>query len=132
MIVTVAAALDALEIVALRSLDVAQTGAAAHDVQDHAGQLGAGAVGNALLLQADAGAGGGGDDAGTGTGCAVHHVDGRNLALGLEEAASDLRHTGGHVLGNLGLRSDGIAEEEARAGTNGGLGDCFASLHQSQ
>lgn len=68
-------ALDALEIVALGGLDVAQTGAAAHDVDDHGGDAGACAVGDALLLQGHTGAGRRGDDAGAGTGSAVHHVD---------------------------------------------------------
>ena len=132
VIVTVAAALDALEVVALRGLDVAEAGAAAHDVQDHAGQLGAGAVADTFLLQGDAGAGGGGDGARAGTGSAINHVDGRDLALGLEEAASDLGHTGGHVLRNLRLRSDGIAEEIASAGADGGLSNRFAALHKLQ
>ena len=132
VVVAVAAALDALEIVALGGLDVAETGAAAHDVQDHARETGAGAVGNALLLQRNAGAGGGGDDARAGTGGAVHHVDRRDLALGLEEAASDLGHTGGHVFGDLSLRGDGVAEEETRAGADGGLSDRFGPLHKSQ
>ena len=131
MVVAVAAALDALEVVALGGLDVAEAGAAAHDVEDHAGQLGAGAVGDALLLEADAGAGRRGDDARAGAGGAIDHVDRRDLALGLEEASSDLGHTGGHVLGDLGLRGDGVAEEEARAGANGGLSDRFAALHES-
>ena len=132
MVVAVAAALGALEVVALGGLDVAETGAAAHDVEDHAGQLGAGAVGNALLLQADSGAGGRGDDARAGTGGAVHHIDRRDFALGLEEASSDLGHAGGHVLRDLGLRGDGVAEEETCAGANGGLGDRFGPLHKSQ
>ena len=132
MIVTVAAALDALEIVALGSLDVAQAGAAAHHVDDDSGNHGAGAVGDTFLLQGYAGAGGGGDDAGAGTGSAVHHVDGRHFALGLQEAAADLGHTSGHVFGDLRLRSDGVTEEKACAGTNSGFRNRFAALHKSQ
>ena len=132
MVVAVAAALDALEIVALGGLDAAQTGAAAHDVEDHAGQLSACDVGDALLLQADTGAGGRGDDAGAGTGSAVHHVDCRNLALRLEEAAAHLGHTGGHIFGNFCLRGDRIAEEETCAGADCGLRNRFATLHKSQ
>ena len=132
MIVAVAAALDALEIVALRGLDVAQTGAAAHHVDDDGGNTGACAVGNALLLQGHAGAGRRSDDAGAGTGSAVHHVDGRHLALGLQEAAADLGHTGGHVLRDLRLGSDGVAEEETGACANGSLRNSFAALHKSQ
>lgn len=41
MVVAVSAALDALKIVALRGLDIAQTGAAAHNVENDAGKLGA-------------------------------------------------------------------------------------------
>ncbi len=76
--------------VALGGLDVAQTGAAAHDVDDHGGDAGACAVGDALLLQGHAGAGRRGDDAGAGTGSAVHHVDRRHFALGLQEAAAEI------------------------------------------
>ena len=132
VVVAVAAALDALEVVALRGLDVAEAGAAAHDVQDNAGELCTRAVADAFLLQADAGAGGRGDDACAGAGSAVYHIDCRNFAFRLEEASSDFGHTGGHVLGDFSLRGNGIAEEKACAGTNGGLCDRFASLHQSQ
>jgi len=132
MVVAVAAALDALEIVALRSLNVAEAGAAAHDIEDDAGQLRAGAVGYAFLLEADAGAGRRGNGAGAGAGCAIDHVYCRDLAFGLEEAASDLGHTCGHVLRYLCLRGDRIAEEETGACANSGFRDCFATLHKSQ
>ena len=131
MIVAVAAALDALKVVALGGLDIAQTGAAAHDVQNDAGYLSAGAVGDALLLQADAGRGGRGDDARAGTGSAVHHIDRRHFALGLQVAAADLGHTGGHILRNFCLRSNGVAKEETGAGSNGSLRDRFGPLHKS-
>ena len=131
VVVAVAAALGGLEIVALGGLDVAEAGTAAHDVQDHAGQLSAGDVGDALLLQGDAGAGRRGDNAHAGTGSAVHHVDGRHFALGLQEAAADFGHTGGHVFGDLSLRGNGVAEEETCAGANGSLGDRFGPLHES-
>ena len=104
VVVTVAAALGGLEVVALAGLDGAEAGAAAHDVHDDAGQLGAGYVGDALLLQGDAGGGGAGEDALAGAGSAVDHVDGADLALGLQEAAADFGHTLRHVLRDLGLR----------------------------
>ena len=131
VVVTVAAALGGLEIVTLGGLNAAEAGAAAHNVENYAGELCASAVGDTLLLEADAGAGGRSDDARAGGGCAVNHVYCRNFALGLEEAASNLGHTGGHVLRDFSLRGDRIAEEETRAGTNGGFSDRFATLHKS-
>ena len=50
MIIAVSAALCSLKIVALRGQDAAQPGARAHDVDDDAGDAGAGDVGDALLL----------------------------------------------------------------------------------
>ena len=50
----------------------------------------------------------------------------------LQEAAADLGHTLRHVLRDLSLRGDGVAEEVAAAGTDGGLGYGFAALHKSQ
>ncbi len=131
MVVAVAAALDALEIIALRGLDVAQSGAAAHNVQNYAGQLRTRAVADAFLLQGDAGAGGGSDGAHAGTGRAVDHVDCRNFAFRLQEAAAHFRHTGGHILRNFCLRCNRIAEEESRASPDGRFSDRFAALHQS-
>ncbi len=57
VVVTVAAALGGLEVVRLAGLDGAEAGAAAHHVHDDAGQLGAGYVADALLLQGDSGGG---------------------------------------------------------------------------
>ena len=132
MIVTVTAALDSLEVVALGSLDVAEAGAAAHDVDDQAGDLGACAVGDTFLLQGHTGAGRRSDDTGAGTGSAVYHVDSCNFALGLQEATADLGHTSSHVFRNLRLGSDGVTEEKACAGANSGFRDSFATLHKSQ
>ncbi len=56
VVVAVAAALNCLEVVALRCLNVAEAGAAAHYVQDNAGKHCACAVGDTFLLQGDAGA----------------------------------------------------------------------------
>ena len=131
-VITVAAALGGLEVVALAGLDGAEAGAAAHDVHDDAGQLGGGYVADALLLEGHAGGGGAGEDARAGAGSAVDHVDGADLALGLQEAAADLRHARGHVLGYLRLRGYRVAEEVAAAGADRGFSYGFAALHKSQ
>ena len=62
-IVAVASALHHGEVVALLGSDVAQARAAAHHVDDHAGQFRAGEVRDAFLHQAEAGSGGCGHDA---------------------------------------------------------------------
>ena len=58
-VIAVAAAFDDLVVIALLGRDIAQSGAAAHDVSDHAGQFGARQVAHALLHQADARSAGG-------------------------------------------------------------------------
>ena len=128
MEVAVAGAAGDKEVVGLGGLDAAETGAAALDVDDQGGQVCAGEVGDTLSLQGDAGAGGGGHGRVAGGGDAIDHVDGRDLALGLEEG---LGHFLGHVRGDLGLRGDGIAEVVAAAGQNGGLREGFVPLHQN-
>ena len=50
------------------------------------------------------------------------HVDGRDLALRLDEHAAGLDHALGHVLGELVLRGDGIAEVGGAAGEDRRLG----------
>ena len=127
-VVAIPAATGGLVVVALAGLDGAQARAAAHAVDDDAGQLGARHVADALLLQADAGRGGRGHGPHAGAGGAVHHVDGRNLRLRLQEHAARLGQMGGHILRDLALRRDGIAEEAVAAGADGGLGDGFISF----
>ena len=122
-VVAVAAAPGGLIIVALGGLNGAQPRAAAHHVDDDGRQLRAAHIGDALLLQGDSGRGGGGHDPSAAAGGAVDHVDGRHLGLGLQEAAAHLRQVQRQILGNLVLRSDGIAEEVFTAGANGGLGN---------
>ena len=127
-VIAVAAAAGGLIVIALAGLNGAQARTAAHAVDDDAGQLGAGDVCNALLFQADAGGGGRGHGPHAGAGGAVHHVDGRNLRLRLQEHAARLGQMGGHILRDLALRRDGIAEEAVAAGADGGLGDGFISF----
>ena len=54
VVVAVAAALRGLEIIGLRGLDGAETGAAAHHIYYKGGQLGCGDIAYAFLHQADA------------------------------------------------------------------------------
>ena len=100
-----------LEVVSLFGSDVSEPRPAAHDVDDDAGELGAGQVGDAFLHQAYSRARGRGQHANTGRGCAVCHLDGGDLAFRLEEDSSDLRHHIGCSLGDLAGRSNRIAEE---------------------
>ena len=130
LIVAVTAALHRLEIVSLRGLDAAETGTRAHHVDDDAGKLRAADVGDALLLQADAGARGAGHRSAARTRGTVHHVDGCDLALRLDEVSADLRQTPAHIFRDLVLRGDGIAGIETAAAADGGFCDCFVTFHQ--
>ena len=130
LVVAVSAALDRLKIVALRSKYSAETGTAAHHVDDDAGQLGARYVGNALLLQAYAGAGAAGHGSRACTCRAVNHVDSRHFAFRLNEVSADLADSPAHVFGNFVLRGDGIAEEISAAASDCGFGNGFVALHQ--
>src|SRR5213078_386495 len=87
-VVAMAAALDDLVVVALLGGDVAESGAGPHDVGDDAGELGAGEVAEAFLHEGDAGAGGGGHGPDAGGGASVDHIDGGDLAFGLDEDAA--------------------------------------------
>ena len=130
-VVAVSAAAGGLIVVALGRLNGAQAGAAAHHVDDDAGQLGAHDIADALLLEGNAGAGGGGHAARTRARRAVHHVDGCDLAFRLEEAAAlDFRQPLGHIFGNLVLGRNGVAEEEPASGLDGGLSDGLIALHE--
>ena len=101
------------------------------DVDDDGRQFGAGDVGKAFLLQADARAGTGGHGPGAGSSRAVNHVDGRDFALGLDNRAADLDHPFGHVMHDFSLRRDRIAEIMAAAGPDRRFGNGFIALHQN-
>ena len=133
MVVSVSASLGGLEIVGLAGLDGAQTGSATHHVDDEAGQLGAGDVGDAFLLEADAGAGRGGHDHLSAAGSSIYHIDGRHFTFRLQD-----HHAGGFprlLLGqrfqNFRLRGDRVAEVTVRANPDGGVGDGLVSLHKN-
>ena len=62
---------------------------------------------------------------------AINHIDGRDLALRLQEAAAlHLGQALGHIFGYLILGGDGIAEEEAAPGLDGRLSDRLVPLHK--
>ena len=127
----VAAALGGLEIVPLGRSHVAQAGSTAHHVHDDGRQFAAREVGDPFLLEAYSGAGGRGHRAGAGGRGAYHHVDGRDLALGLDEGPAQLRHPPGHILQQLGLRGNRIAEVGIAASPYGALRECLVALHQN-
>ena len=129
-VVAVSAAAGGLEVVGLRRLDGAKAGAAAHHVDHNKRELRAHRVGDALLLERDSRAGGRGHHARARAGRAVDHVDGADLGLGLQEAAAHLGHALGHVFGDLVLGRDGIAEEEAASGEDGGFRNGLVALHK--
>ena len=67
---------------------------------------------------------------GSGRGGAERHIDGTELALGLNEDPAHFGHAAGHPLEQLGLRRDGITEVRVAAGLDGGLGDRLVALHE--
>ena len=69
------------------------------------------------------GTGGCGHDAGPGRSGAVHHVDGGDFALRLQERAAHLRDVQGGGFGDLAGRSDGIPVEGAASGEDRALHD---------
>ena len=119
-----------LPVIGLGRLDAAQPRAAALDVDDDAGKVGARHVRNALTLERHARRGGRRHDARTCRSGAIDHVDGRDLAFGLQISAALLGHALGHIGCNLGLGRDGIAEEEAASGADGRFGHGLVALHQ--
>ena len=132
LVIAVAAALDGLEVIALRRLNGTQTGPAALAIDDQARQLGACQITDTLGHQRNTGAGRRCHDALTGRSTAVDHIDGRNLGLGLQDD-----HAGGlprlqlhQSLHHLGLRRNGVTEITVAAVTDGGMGNHLVALHQ--
>src|SRR5262249_176639 len=90
VVIPVPAPLDRGEETALPRRNVSHPGTATHHVDDDTRQLGAGQIGDALLHQAQTGAGGCGHDARPGSSRSVHHVDGGDFTLRLQECPSHL------------------------------------------
>ena len=129
VLVAVTQAADGLVIVGLSRLNTAQTGAASLDVYQHAGQVTADDVGDTLAHQGHAGRGGGGDATAAGCGGTVDHVDGGDFTLCLQAHAVSLGQLLCHIFRKLGLRGDGVAEEQLTAGADGGFCQGFVTLH---
>ena len=119
-----------LPVVGLRGLDAAKARAAALHVDDDAGKVGARHIRDALALKRHARRRRRGHDARAGRRCSVDHVDSRDLAFGLQIRAAFLGHALGHVSGNLGLRRDGIAEEETASCADDRLRHGLVALHE--
>ena len=129
MIVAVGAAAGDLIIVGLAGLDGANAGAAAHDIDDDHRQLHGAEQTDGLLHQGDTGRRRSDEHATAGSGCAVRHVNGTQLGLGLDECTAGLLQLSGHILGNLALRGDGVTEIVSAAGVNSGGSEGFVTLH---
>lgn len=131
MVIAVAAAPGHLEIVRLAGLDAADAGAAAGNVQDHRRHLGAGQEAKPLLHQGDARGGGGNEHAAAGSACAIGHVDGAQFAFRLDKAAAPLRQLPGHILWDLALGGDGVAEIVLATAPHGGFREGLVAFHQN-
>ncbi len=130
LVVAVAAAFDRLEVVRLAGQCVAEPRPAALDVDDHAGQLARGDIGDSLLLEADAGAGGRCHHPLARARRAVDHVDRRDLAFGLKEDSAVCGHQHGHIFGDLVLRRDRVAEERVAPTGDGAVADRLITFHE--
>ena len=129
MIVAVGAAAGDLVIVGLAGLDGTDARAAAHDVDDDHGQLHRAQQADGLLHQGDTGRRRSDEHAAAGSRCAVCHVNGAQLRLGLDECTAGLLQLSGHILGNLALRGDGVTEIVSAAGVDSGGSEGFVTLH---
>ena len=122
-IIAVASAFDHGKVVALLGSDIAQTGTSTHDVDNDTGQFRTREIGDAFLHQADAGAGRTGHHSHAGRGCAVHHIDGSGLALGLHESSADFGKIERGGLGNFAGGGDGISVVGAASSQHCALDD---------
>ena len=127
--VAVAGCARRLPVIRLGRLDAAEAGATALNVDDDARQIGTRHVGDALALERDAGRRRGRHDARARSRSAVDHVDRGDLAFSLKVGPSDLGHALGHVGRKLGLRRDGVTEEEAASRTQRAFCESLVSLH---
>ena len=132
VVVAVAAAARGLEIVALTGLDSSQAGAATLHIDNDAGYLGAGHIGNALLHERYAGARRGGQHPLAGASAAIEHIDGGHLALSLQDhhARGLPGLEGREGLNDFGLWCDGIAEEAIGPTPYGSAGKGLVAFHK--
>ena len=124
-----ATAFDHLIVITLFRGDVSQTGTTTHDVNHHAGQFGSGQVGQTLLFQADPRAGTGRHGPHTCPGSAIDHVDGCDLALGLQEGPTHQGHVLGSSMSDLTGRCDGISIVGAAPGQDGAFDNGFVAFY---
>ena len=128
-VVPVSPVLDHLKVVPLGLENIPKSGAVAHHVHDHTGQLRRGDIGDSLLQKAEPGsrrAGHGPKPCGSGP---VHHGNAGNLRLRLHKCAAHLRQAFGEVLQYLSLGRDRIAGEKPHPGPHRGLRNGVVSFH---
>ena len=130
VIIAVTATFDSLEIVGLRGLDTAESGAASDHIDYDAGKFGAANVADTLLFKANAGRARRSHRARAASGGAVYHIDGGDFAFRLNEAAAHFGQTLAEILRYLVLRGDGIAEEGSAPASHGGFGYGFVTFHK--
>src|SRR3990172_1903374 len=104
--------------------------AAAHDVDDHARDLGQHREPHVLLLEREAGAGSGREGLRSREGSADHRGHRGDLVLHLQERPADLRETPRHELGHLGRRGDRVAAEEGAPRVEGAFRARLVTLEQ--
>ena len=91
-----------------------------HNVGYDCGQIAAAEIGDALLLEREARPRRCGQRSRAGHRRAENHVDARKLGFGLNKLTADFLHSPRQVLKHLGLRSYGVAAEEAAACSQAG------------
>ena len=127
---TVSSALDNLEVVALFRADVAETGTAAHDVDDDRGQFKRREVADSFLFQADSESGTSGHDAFAGGACADYHIDCADFRFRLKKGAVKHREKFCGGMGDFTRGGDRIAVECIASGKQSPVDDGFVSFEQ--
>ena len=130
LVVTVPAAAGTEPVIGLGGGDPAEPGACPGHAYDHGGQLSRRQRREAFAQQREPRPGGGGHAAGAGGGRTEHHVDAGQFALALEKSAPGRRQVLGHVLEELVLGCDRVAEKKLAPGPDGALADGLVAPHQ--
>ena len=129
-VIAVAAAARSLKIVALSGAQIAQAGAAPGHVHQHAGKFAARHIRQPFLHKRYAGPGRRHQSPHPAGARAQQHIDGGNLAFGLDKLPSLFRQQGGEQFGNFILRRDGIAEIAAYPGGQSAVDHGFIAFEQ--
>ena len=130
MIIAVSAAFGRLEVISLRRLNSAESGAASYHINYYAGYLRATDITDTFLHKAYAGAGRTRHRSRARSARAVKHIYRSDFALRLYERSSDLEQSPTHIFGNFVLRRDRVSEERSATAADSRFGNRLVTFHQ--